>query len=247
MMARAIPSQYHRGFQVGALLVTLPDYPSSAKIRWDTGLPPEMLRVLGNLAVASAHVEELLHQVYWHHAKLDERTGPIVTDNLNPKRLEEDIIKIVSLDTSRSAVLADLKIIFEEFRQLNTKRNHCLHWIWEAAAIAPTDIGAVIGAVSDPAYQLKRPIYRQTGLQTQSFSINEIQECCDGFSWLAYRLRSHTFSDEDLRQKRREAAGTGTLLGGVNLSFADLFWPAPWLDKRLPPDSTPANPPETQK
>jgi hypothetical protein len=111
--------------------LTLPDYPRT-RINWETGLASELLRALGNLAVASAHAEELLHQIYWHQAGLDERTGPIVTDILNPKRLGEDIKKLVALDPTKANALADLKVLLKEFETLNTKRNHCLHWIWEA-------------------------------------------------------------------------------------------------------------------
>jgi hypothetical protein len=59
--------------------MTLPDYPSMA-VNWDAGLPGEMLRALAHLAVVSAQAEEMLHQIYWHHAGLDERSGPIVLD-----------------------------------------------------------------------------------------------------------------------------------------------------------------------
>jgi hypothetical protein len=90
--------------------MTLPDYPSST-VSWDTGLKPEMLQALGNLAVVSSQAEELLHQVYWHHAGLNAKSGPIVTDNLNPKRLHEDIIKLASIDASKANIVADLRIV----------------------------------------------------------------------------------------------------------------------------------------
>jgi hypothetical protein len=207
--------------------MTLPDYPRGT-INWDTGLAPDMLRALGNLAVAAAQVEELLHQVYWHYAGLTVETGPIVTDNLNPKRLQEDIIKFASLEKSKANRVADLKVLFAELETLNTARNRCLHWTWRAATISPVEM-PLAGRVS---YELTRPLYKQSGPPGQSFSIEDIKKFCNDLSWLAYRLRSHSGSDDILRQKRAEIAGMTALAPDIEL--ADLFWPAPWL-KSLPP------------
>jgi hypothetical protein len=99
-------------------LVTLLDRPPFI-VRWNTGLKPEMLQALGNLAVVSAQAEELLHKIYWRHAGLNVQSGPIVTDNLNPKRLEEDITKFVGLDKTKKNILDDLTILFAEFRAVN--------------------------------------------------------------------------------------------------------------------------------
>lgn len=231
-----------------SLVVALLDYPPLT-INWESGLKPRMLQALGNLAVVSAQAEELLHQIYWHHAGLNEQTGPIVTDNLNPKRLAEDILKLVALDKSKANIHADLKILLSEFETLNTKRNHCLHWIWEGAQEVGPLPASMLAPVRPVPYALKRPVYRQSGILSQEFSEEDVSSCCRQFAWLTYRLRSHTFSDEQLREKRREMAAMGEIKSKteVVLNLADLFWPAPWLDKPLPPDSTPHNPPETQK
>lgn len=218
--------------------MALSDYPPVV-INWNTGLPPEMLRALGTLAVLSAGVEEMLHQIYWHHAGLDERIGPIVTDNLNPKKLEEDIKKLVQLDHSKANILADLKILFAEFRTLNTKRNHCLHWIWDNS----TNDTPFSFVLDQPiAYRLKRPLYRQSGELAQDFTVADVRNYCNQFAWLSQRLRSHTFSDEALRKKRDELINSLPING---VSQADLFWPAPWLDKPLPPEPKRHNPPGT--
>jgi len=211
--------------------MTLPDYPSTT-VNWDTGLTGEMLRALGHLTVVSAQAEELLHQIYWHHAGLDERSGPIVTDNFNPKRLEEDITKLAALDKSNANILADLKVLFAEFRTLNTKRNRWFHWIW----LPPDrDVPRPLTVLDKvPGFRLKRPVYSQKGLEMQDFQTADVQNCCNDFAWLTYRLRSHTFTDEQLREKRSGYQDQPPLNG---ISFADLFWPAPWLDKPLPPEN----------
>jgi hypothetical protein len=214
-------------------LVTLSDYPPFA-ITWNTTLSGEMLRALGNLAVVSAQAEELLHQIYWHHTGLNEQSGPIITDNLNPKRLEEDIVKLVSLDKAKVNILADLQILFAEFRTLNTKRNQCLHWSWENSEGEES----VTMVPDKSAYRLRRPLYKYSGVPSQdSFTVEDVKTLCRDFSWLQFRLRSHTYSDEELRQKRSEQDPAP--ING--LAVADLFWPAPWLDKPLPPETTQAN------
>jgi hypothetical protein len=227
--------------------MALSDYPPG-NINWDTQLKPEMLQALGSLAVVSAQAEEMLHQIYWHHAGLDEKSGPIVTDNLNPKRLEEDVKKLVALDKRKANILADLKILLTEFEDLNTKRNHCLHWIWLGVAPSsppPADVPPLLtsslgSSIKATAYKLQRPVYRQKGVESQEFSLADVQGYCDSFAWLVYRLRSHTFNDDDLKKKREESAKLGMFITGrgTQMSMADLFWPAPWLDKPLAPDST---------
>jgi hypothetical protein len=231
----------------------LSDHPPHV-IRWDTGLKPELLTALGNLAVVTAEVEELLHKIYWKHAGLNEKSGPIVTDNLNPKRLMEDILKIAGLDKIKANILADLKILFAEFETLNTQRNHCLHWIWEKVEQDSKGINLVpysVGPVQlPPPYRVKKPVYRQSGIASESFDVNDIQSMCANCSWLSVRLRSHAMSEEELRMNRSTVGDFGAVVnadGSTAVSFADLFWPAPWLDKPLPPDSTPSGHRGTQK
>jgi hypothetical protein len=205
--------------------MALPDYPRFT-IDWDTGLEPGMLRAIGNLAVASAHAEELLHQIYWNHAGLDGQSGPIVTDNLSPKRLCADIIKLVELNPTKANVFADLKVLLSELQELSTKRNQCVHWIWEAAE-RESDV-TVTWPDKPTQYRVKRPLYRQKGILSEHYTVENLRTYCNEFSWIAFRLRSHTFPDETLREKRRGLAGSPPING---MSPADLFWPAPWLDK----------------
>jgi hypothetical protein len=213
-----------------------------------------MLQALGHLAVVTAQIEELLHQIYWKHAGLTEKTGPIVTDNINPKRLMEDALKFTGLDPSRSNVHEDLALIFKEFEDINTKRNHCLHWVWETVESKPTqlemDAGLLFGYRPPPAYQVKRPIYKLKGVETQPFSTADIQQLCNDSSWLIQRFRSHTLSEGELRRRRSEYENLPVVAqppGSEIKTFADLFWPAPWLDKSAPPNPTPSGCPGTQK
>lgn len=220
------------------------DFRPMVTFRLDTRLPPEMLNELGRLAVVTAEAEELLHRIYWRHAGLNEKNGPIVTDNINPKRLMEDVIKFLKLKPAEENVLLDLEDIFAEFEGINTKRNHCLHWIWEVIESKPerVEIGMGTFGYSPPkTYQVNRPAYRQSGVKTEPFTTADIQKLCDDASWIVQRFRSHAISEEQLRENRKE-------LQHLEISaphdssvrtMADLFWPAPWLDKPSPPKSKP--------
>jgi hypothetical protein len=232
--------------------MTLPDRPPSV-VRWDIGLEPKLLLALGNLAVISARVEETLHKIYWKYAGLDIRTGPIVTDNLNPKRLEEDILKFVRLDTTKQKILEDLTKLFKEFEDLNTARNRCLHWIWEISE--PSEyLGeqprSVVERNSIPhperKTQLRRPTYKQSGESPTKYTADDVETLYDRLCWLSSRLGSHAVSEEELRRRRQdlESAKSGPKAG---ISNADLFWPAPWLDTPLQQGSTPVNRPDAQK
>jgi hypothetical protein len=195
-----------------------------------------MLQAIGHLAVVTAEAEELLHQIYWKHGDLDDKKGPIVTDNINPKRLMEDILKFVSLEPSNSRAHHDLKIIFREFEDINTKRNHCIHWVWETIENKAdrVEIGmGLFGYRPPPTYQVKRPIYRQSGIKAEPFSLADILQLRDDTIWLNRRLRSHTLSEKELIEKRREYDSLPAIPNCPNpaiKTFADLFWPAPWLD-----------------
>lgn len=222
----------------------LPDSPPF-RVHWDTGLRPELLQALGTLAVVSAQAEELLHLIYWKHAGLNERSGPIVTDNLNPKRLAEDIKKFISLDASKKNILDDLDLLFTEFERLNTKRNHYLHWIWEIAGFARNDMNKEEAVAlsqemehKSPPFQVKRPIYRQSGILSEDFSMEDIVAICTDFSWLARRLQSHSLNEDVLQRKRDEVNRFGSF-SSPDFTFADLFWPAPWLGKLALPESKP--------
>jgi hypothetical protein len=195
----------------------LSDRPTNV-MRWNSGIEPYMLALLGELAVASAHMEELLHQLYWKHAGLDEKSGPIVTDNLSPKRLSEDIKKLAALDPTKAPILEDLKILFKEFEDINTKRNHCLHWIWSVIE-TETKNGDMteIGDINFGPYKVSRPAYRQSGIESQEFDVKGVEEICKNCNWLNRRLYSHTLSENVLRNLRGSMKPLDPLV--------DLFWP----------------------
>jgi hypothetical protein len=226
--------------------MALDDYPNHL-LGWGTGFMPNLLEAIGHLAVITAQIEESLHQIYWKHACLNQNSGPIVTDNLNPKRLSEDILKFARLDPAKTNIVADLELLLGEFETLNTTRNQCLHWIWEKVeAEQPKEQNSFgnfqIGGgfhTPPPIYQVKRPAYKTKGIGSKAYSTEDIKTLCNQCTWLERRLNSHAMDEGELRRLRQEMDGTGGIIrldGSPIRSLADLFWPAPWLDKPLPPE-----------
>jgi hypothetical protein len=151
---------------VGDTAMALDDYPTQL-LGWGTGFMPNLLEAIGHLAVITAQIEETLHQIYWKHAGLNQNSGPIVTDNLNPKRLSEDILKFARLDPTKVNIVADLELLLGEFETLNTTRNQCLHWIWEKVEAEPPQEPTALGNFNYtplPTYQVKRPAYKTKGI-----------------------------------------------------------------------------------
>jgi hypothetical protein len=223
----------------GETAMALDDYPTQL-LGWGTGFLPDMLQAIGQLAVVTAEIEQTLHQIYWRHAGLNQDSGPIVTDNLNPKRLSEDILKFARLDPAKANIVADLELLLSEFGALNTTRNQCLHWIWVKVVTEKPQGAPAFGILNytpPPTYQVKRPVYKTKGIGSKPYSPEDIQALCNRCSWVARRLHGHAIDESELRRRRQEADGFGTVIspnGTPVRSLAELFWPAPWLDKPLP-------------
>jgi hypothetical protein len=56
--------------------VALSDRPLDGILEWRSGFDPELLQAIGNLAIVTSEIEELLHKIYWKYAGLTERSGP---------------------------------------------------------------------------------------------------------------------------------------------------------------------------
>jgi hypothetical protein len=218
--------------------MTLPDRPWEV-VRWNSSFPDDLLAAIGYLAIISAEVEQVLHQIYWKHACLTEVSGPIVTDILNPKRLGEDIKKFVRLIPDKANVLDDLTLLLKEHEELNTERNHCLHWIWEADTTGRAAVD--LGLAKHPGpFRIKKPIYKQAHAPDTVFDAKKINDLCNNFAWLQTRLHAHAMDESDLRE-RRSILTQRAFEQHPNLTYADLFFPAPWLDKPLPPETPPSD------
>lgn len=190
-------------------------------IRWESGLSSEFLEEIGKMAVTTAKIELLLHQLYWKCLGIDEARGPRVTDNLTPKRLSEDILAFLKGDASKAKVYADLKMLLVAWEKLNTSRNQCLHWIW---SIQPAAQGG-----PPPPYLLTRPQYKISGVNAQTFNAGTLLTLNNDLAWLEVRLQAHAMPEEELRAARAIKTRSGFL--GAGQDYVDLFYPAPWLDE----------------
>lgn len=224
--------------------MALPDRPPFL-VGWRTGLPDELLKALGHLSVISAQIEDSLHRIYWKYAGLTLQSGPIVTDNLNPKRLGEDILKFLAIDGSKISILADLEILMTELEGLNQRRNQCIHWMWSIVGQErPEFTDPMQASIPPPPYKLIQPVYKQKIRPSVDLRVEDVEELVNECSWLSQRLRSHAMEESDLRRQRAEVDGMGAFTAPA-LSLSDVLFPAPWLGKPAQPDPTPSGPPDT--
>ncbi|TMJ62193.1 MAG: hypothetical protein E6G81_02680 [Alphaproteobacteria bacterium] len=225
--------------------MTLSDRPPFI-LYWEIGLPGELLQAIGKLAVISAHIEEYIHQIYWRHAGLSTKNGPIVTEFISTKRLMEDTLKFLANNPNRAHILEDLEILFREAENINTKRNQCVHWIWMILATEKPDTVTINQPQSGPVnYRASRPVYKgRKGALHTDLKPADIEAIYNDAQWLKTRLAAHTISEKTLR-RRRAALDREGVTGGR--SFADLFLPAPWLDKPPQPKPKPIAPRRTTK
>ncbi|HEY1721765.1 MAG TPA: hypothetical protein VGG27_11000 [Magnetospirillaceae bacterium] len=217
--------------------MALPDKPSI--IKWDVGLPDQLLQAIGQLSVSTAQLEETLHLIFWRFAGLTHQTGPIVTDNLNPKRLSEDIQHLAKKTNQPKAVCEDLEILFAEFNVLNQTRNQCVHWNWVALDVDGKSVPHELAN----KYQVNRPRYDRKAKPPKAFTIEEVRTLCDDIAWLQRRLEAHAMTPDELRKTRGEIDADAPPLTRM---FADLFFPAPWLDIPDPPAQPQSPVPEAQ-
>ena len=69
---------------------------------------------------------------YWRYAKLSSEIGSIITETLKPKRLFQDLIKIVRETQSNPHIVADIEDISSIYGGVSEQRNEIIHWIWNS-------------------------------------------------------------------------------------------------------------------
>jgi hypothetical protein len=160
------------------------------------------LEALGTVTVAASGVEEMLHTLYWKLAGVGDKQGAILTREMKPNRLADDIIKLAGLAKLNAKQIDDLKDIFAHHKSLSGRRNEYIHWIW-------------IDSNKD-RHKIRSPAYR--GEEERVVSTEEVNALAADLSWLQSRLDSHCVSQEELLATRKR-------LG----KDCDLYAPAPWL------------------
>lgn len=131
--------------------------------------------------------------------------------------MTEDILRIARASRQSDAIIEDLEDLFRDFWDKNQKRNQYLHWIWTTS------------------HEVEAPSYKPAR-QTIEVSAKDVNELADDLIWIEVRLQSHTKTEIALLADRKN-------LGPE----ADLYAPAPWLNKSQPQGPKPQNRSDSQK
>ena len=167
----------------------------------------QMLQAIGSVAVHAAVAEQMVHVAYWRYAGLDNKVGQVITENMRPKRVLEDLIKIVTLLKSGAGRIADIKDIAHTYGNLAQQRNEIIHWIWDS------NEDDTVHKVIPPGYMSgKSPRHH-----SKPYTEKQIKAIGDGLRTIARRLQSHLIKDQDILALRA-VSRPGYVL-------------APWLDK----------------
>jgi hypothetical protein len=173
---------------------------------------PEMLEAIGRVVCAAAIFEDRLHKAHWHYAGLREGTGSIVTEGVKPKKLFQDLIKLVRDTQPNPHILSDIEDISSIYGGISEQRNQIIHWLW-------------LSACGDKSFHwIQAPDYMRSKQGKQrDYTVEEVNKVAATLCTLFNRLVPHTMPESQLREFR---AASG--------ADADAIFPAPWLDKADP-------------
>jgi len=179
-------------------------------------LPPdEVLATIGRIALVAASIEDIIHSIFWRYADVGDSVGQILTGDEKPPRLAEDILKMAIAVEEDPERIEDMRSLFSDFKELNEKRNQCIHWIWYPPRVYRKKRGDTHW-VRPPSYKGRRsPI---------SFTPRQLSALACDFEWVELRMRSHAMDEEEFEHEREEAD-----------IAAHIVVPAPWLDKHRKP------------
>jgi hypothetical protein len=71
-----------------------------------------------------------MHSLSWRYVEVPSDVATIITGDQKPTGLAEDIIKIATALDEDADRVQDLRGLFADFKELNEKRNQCVHWMW---------------------------------------------------------------------------------------------------------------------
>ena len=160
----------------------------------------DMLEAIGRLAIITASIEDILHELTWKYLKVPRHVGALLTNEKKLKRLTQDLIKMCKTTKATSLILEDFEDIFVDLEGTAFVRNQCIHWIWEQPKTG--------------VHRLHPPAYMRNKTSVK-FSVSDVNKIGDELIWIEYRLRSHAMTIVELyREIRKE---------GIE------YVPAPWL------------------
>jgi hypothetical protein len=72
--------------------------------------PNTVLQAIGRIAVICASIEDMLHVIHWRYVETSWDIAPILTGDIRPSRLMDDIVRIAVAANEEPARVADLRI-----------------------------------------------------------------------------------------------------------------------------------------
>jgi hypothetical protein len=175
--------------------------------------PDDLLRAIGRVATLSASIDELLHVIHWNYLDTNWDIAAIVTRDMRPSRLAEDIVRMAIACPDEDAIIQDLRDLMADYREAVERRNQLIHWVWEQ----PKHRRRL-------QHPLRPPVAKQNKHTSVSFTVKEIEKLGDDLLWIEARMRTHSLSADEFKEERER-------LG----PFARFIVPAPWRGKRYPP------------
>jgi hypothetical protein len=179
--------------------------------------PDDVLAAVGRVAITSASIEDLMHALFWKYVEVPSEVATIITGDQKPTRLSEDIVKIAAAVDEEPDRVQDLRDLFADFKELNEKRNQCIHWMWHQPRQWKRGRKHWL---KPPSYKPKRsPI---------PFTVKQINALADDLAWIELRMRVHLLDEEEFERKRKELrfmahVAVCLLRGSINTANLDLY------------------------
>jgi hypothetical protein len=183
-----------------------------------------MLQGIGSVAVHAAIAEQMIHVAYWRYAGVSNGVGRLITENMRPKRLLQDLVKIARESKTTPGRAADMAAISTAYGNLAQQRNEIIHWIWES------DEDSKLYRVVPPGYMTKPTD------QSKPYTDAQIVGLAEGFKILGRRLRAHAMTDAQISTYR-----------ALSADHLQILVPAPWLDTLSRPSPKPRKKPRSRK
>ncbi|MCK1533158.1 MULTISPECIES: hypothetical protein [unclassified Bradyrhizobium] len=140
-------------------------------------LPREqIMQEIGRIAIVSASIEDLLHALHWEISGLNDLIGPLITSDVKPARLSQDIIKIGKAAKVKQSTIDELRDLFSDYATLAQERNKFVHWIWSWNTKTRED------RIDPPGYKHSR--------EGKYVSVQDVADVADDLVWVEHRLQN---------------------------------------------------------
>lgn len=172
----------------------------------------DVLKSIGYVVIAAAGPEDLLHHLYWDISMLNKKCGPIVTKDMRPNRMAEDLAKMAETSGYTEDKVSALKNVLSDLKRAIEDRNRCIHWIWDKN--------------KKGEHRISAPQYKGEKGGELPITPEYLRSLALDFAWIETRLNSFLLTEKELTKKRDKQG-----------ALKDVYVPAPWLnDSQSPPE-----------